>query len=439
MAFVHPHSCECAKSELDLFSIPPTQTSIESGGWVEYNPISSIADGVPIEFVIGGSGQDYIDLANTQLYVRVEIVRGNNQAIDNQQHVGPINLLLHSLFSEVDLKLNDTLISSTNNTYAYRAYLETLLTYGPAAKNSQLTAALYYKDRAARMDDSDPHGANANVGLKKRYSFFDNGGVVDLIGCLHSDMFFQEKYLPSDVGIRLRLVRSKNAFCLMSDAANAAFKIKMHDCKLFVRKIKLSPSVFVAHAKALEVGNAKYPIRRVICKTFTVPTGNLDFSQENLFTGQLPTRLVIGCVDNDAYNGNYEKNPFNFKHYGLTQIKVFLDGQQQHIKPLEPNFAANQTIEAYMSLFSGTGKQQRDEGNDISREDYSGGYALYAFDLTPDLAEEGHFNLNKEGSVRVDLKFATALPNTINVIAYAEFENVIEIDRNRNVIFDYGR
>ena len=30
-----------------------------------------------------------------------------------------------------------------------------------------------------------------------------------------------------------------------------------------------------------------------------------------------------------------------------------------------------------------------------------------------------------------------ALPNTINVIAYAEFKNIIEIDRNRNVLFDY--
>src|SRR5213083_1434508 len=117
MAFVDSHSCECAKSELDLFSVPPTQTSIESGGWVEYNPISSLADGVPIEFVVSGSGQDYIDLANTQLYVRAEIVQGDNTAIDNTHHVGPVNLLLHSLFSEVDFKQNDTLISFTNNTY----------------------------------------------------------------------------------------------------------------------------------------------------------------------------------------------------------------------------------------------------------------------------------------------------------------------------------
>jgi hypothetical protein len=387
---------------------------------------------------VGGSGQDYIDLANTQLFVRAKITRANGDNIDQTNHVGPINLLLHSLFSEVDLKINDTLVTSTNNTYAYRSYIETSLSYGPAAKESQLTASLFYKDTADHMDECNPHAANVlNRGLVKRHGFFENGNEVDMIGNIHNDLFFQDKYLPSDVGLRVRLVRNKNAFCLMSSHADASFKIKIVDCKLYIRKVKLSPSVFLAHAKAFEIGNAKYPVRRVICKTFTVPTGNLDCSQENLFAGQLPTRLVIGCVDNDAFNGNYGKNPFNFKHYSLTQIKVYLDGQQQHIKPLEPNFTANQFVNAYMSLYSGTGKQQKDEGNLIERSDYSGGYALYAFDLTPDMAEEGHFNLAKEGSVRVDLKFSVALPNTINVIAYAEFENVIEIDRNRNVIFDY--
>lgn len=406
---------------------------------MEYNPISSIADGSHIEFVVGGSGQDYIDLANTQLYVKAQILRGNNAPIDNTDHVAPVNLFLHSLFTEVELKLNDTLVSSTNNTYAYRAYLETLLSYGPAAKHSQLTSALYYKDTSQSMEEGNPldvHGLNA--GLKKRHSFIDQGRAVDLLGCIHSDLFFQDKYLPSDVGLRIRLVRSKDAFSLMSDVPADAFKVKILDCKLFVRKVKLSPSVFLAHAKALENSNAKYPVRRVICKTFTVPRGNLDFTQENLFSGQLPTRLVIGCVDNDAFNGTYTKNPFNFKHYNLSQIKLYLDGQQQHhIKPLEPNYANQQYIGAYMSLFSGTGKQQKDEGNDIDRSDYPGGYAIYAFDLTPDLAEEGHFNLAREGNVRVDIKFGNALAATINVIAYAEFENVIEIDRNRNILFDY--
>ncbi len=223
----------------------------------------------------------------------------------------------------------------------------------------------------------------------------------------------------------------------MSNAQQPAYKIKIVDCKLFVRKAKISPSVYLAHAKALELGNAKYPLRRVICKTLTIPRGNLDFSQENVFSGQLPTRVVIGLVDNDAYNGTFTKKPFNFKHMNLTQIRVFLDGQNQGVKPIECSYNTHQYVTAYMSLFTATGKNGKDEGNDITRRDYPGGYALYAFDLTPDLSEDDHFNLNKEGSLRIDMKFAVALAATVNVILYAEFENIIEVDRNKNIIFDY--
>jgi len=58
------------------------------------------------------------------------------------------------------------------------------------------------------------------------------------------------------------------------------------------------------------------------------------------------------------------------------------------------------------------------------------------FDLTADLGEDDHFNLVRQSNVRLPLKFADALPETISVVAYAEFENVIEVDRDRNVIFD---
>ena len=40
MAFVHAQSGECMKTELDLFSLPPTQTSIEKSDWIEYKPVS---------------------------------------------------------------------------------------------------------------------------------------------------------------------------------------------------------------------------------------------------------------------------------------------------------------------------------------------------------------------------------------------------------------
>ena len=81
---------------------------------------------------------------------------------------------------------------------------------------------------------------------------------------------------------------------------DADYKVVITHASLFVRKVKLMLSVFLAHAKALERGTAKYPIRHVVCKSFTIPQNYRDVNHEKLFSGQLPTRIVIGLVDNRA-------------------------------------------------------------------------------------------------------------------------------------------
>jgi hypothetical protein len=97
--------------------------------------------------------------------------------------------------------------------------------------------------------------------------------------------------------------------------------------------------VFLAHAKLLEKFNAKYPVCRAVCKTLTVPVIFLEVSHEKLFSWQLPTRLVVGLVENAAFDKNNGKNPFNFQHFNLAEISVHLDGLQQHtIQPLLPNY-----------------------------------------------------------------------------------------------------
>ena len=442
MSFIHHNSHECCKSELDLFEVPATQTSVESGAFVEYNPISSLSDNsCPIEFCVSGSGTDYIDLANTQLLIKCKITKANgNNLVPADDHVAPINNLLHSLFSEVDVKLNDTLVSTTNNTYAYRAYLENLLTFDGPTKQTQLMAALFYKDVAGGMQDANPHEVAAtNTGMKKRNSFMESSAVVDLVGQIHSDLFFQDRLLLNDVTMRLRLVRNKDAFVLMSSVVNAAYKLKIIEAKLLVRKVKILPSVQVAIAKALESSTAKYPIKTIITKSYTIPRGALSHTQENVFSGQLPSRLVIGIVNNDSYNGSYASNPLDFQHKDLTSVKVFMDGQGQLVRPIEVDFAADQYMQGYISIFAGTGKLFRDESCDITRSDYKSGYALFCFDLSPDLSGPcDHFQLSREGALRLDLTFGTALDATVNVIVLSEFDSLVEIDRNRSVLFDYS-
>ncbi len=156
MSPLHSHSCECTKSELDLFSLPLTQTSIERGSWVEYHPISSISDGGPIEFVISGSGDEYMDLNQTQLYIQTKITKADGTDLASENQVGPVNLFLQSLFNQVDVSLNERLISPSTPTYPYRSMIETLRSYGSDAPKSQLSSSLFYKDTSNRMDNGNP-------------------------------------------------------------------------------------------------------------------------------------------------------------------------------------------------------------------------------------------------------------------------------------------
>ena len=97
---MHGKPGECVKTELDLFSVPPTQVSLEKGLWIDHQPVSSVADGGPITFLCPGT-EDYVDLSKTILVVRAKATKANGNNLDADEHVGIVNNFLHSLFKQV--------------------------------------------------------------------------------------------------------------------------------------------------------------------------------------------------------------------------------------------------------------------------------------------------------------------------------------------------
>ena len=276
-----------------------------------------------------------------------------------------------------------------------------------------------------------------NTGLIERQRHIAESRIVEMIGRLHVDLFLQDRFLLNGVSVKIRLVRSKDAFSLMAGGQNPDYNVQIVDAVLFARRAVLSPTVQMAHIKALEKGAAKYPIRPVDCKVYSIPQGAMSHTHENLFRGTLPKRLILWCIDNNAYNGVYSKNPFNAKNNAINFLAVYVDGRQVPAKPLQPTFETGSCIRSYVNLFSATGKQAQDEGNDLSRDDFGQGYTLFGFDLTSDGCDGGCFHLTRKGNLRIEMHFATALEHTVNIVAYGEFEAVLEIDKGRNIIYNY--
>ncbi len=62
---------------------------------------------------------------------------------------------------------------------------------------------------------------------------------------------------------------------------------------------------------------------------------------------------------------------------------------------------------------------------------------MFAFDLSPDEDNGGdHWDLIKEGETTVNVHFAAATTAAIEVVVYAEFDNLLTIDHSRNTFID---
>ena len=479
MSYVHPFSKRCDKSEVDLFRVPPTQQSLERGRWIDYAPISSVQNpDSAITFLIAGT-DEYIDLSKTILTVTGNIMKKDGTtrlAGGGQANVAPVNNFLHSLFRQVDVYLNGKQVTPAMGTYAYRSYIETLLNYDVSAKESQFSSALYYKDTAGEMDSNGSlpsakvlnyrssdgsaaasvkyyHPGSGNQGFAQRHKFITNGNQFVLSGPIFCDIFMTDRLLLNMMDLKVVLNRSTDTFSLMDKNDSGSLiepRVHLTDVVLKVRKVKVDQSVSDGVERMLKQTPALYPIRRVECKVLIIPENLPNTRQDNIFSGIIPKSFVFGLVHVNAANGTWGKNPYNFAHFGVTNVSLMANGQEIPFKQLTLKYpvADNGEVdpakdteldfdEAYNTLFSGTGKIYSNAGLDISREEYPGGYALYAFDLTPDMCKSAdYFNTVQRGSLTLALTFGEATKHPIAMVCYGDFENVIRIDSERNAIYD---
>ena len=326
----------------------------------------------------------------------------------------------------------------------------------PTEKTITYVKGTYDGNNAPGDDDKEEvhitEPGTGNQGFAKRHQFITDGIQFVLSGPIFSDIFMTDRLLLNMLDLKVVLNRSTDGFCLMDKNAKGSEispKVHLTDVVLKMRKVKVDQAVSDGVERMLKQTPALYPIRRVECKILTIPQELPNIRQDNIFSVIIPNLFVFGLVDVDAYNGTYGKNPYNFQHFGVTNVSLTANGQQIPFKQLTLKYpkAANGKVnpsndgeldfdEAYNTLFSGTGKIYSNAGLDITREDYPGGYALYAFDLTPDMCNStDYFNTVQRGSLSLALTLAKQ-DHAIGMVCYGDFENVIRIDAERNAIYD---
>ena len=217
----------CAKSELCIFEPTAVQIVMESSLWCDIHPKASLNKNSNIEYDISGDTSDYLDLNDTILSLTRKITTHDGNAPSGGNYAGLCitNHLLHALFKDVKVYLNDVQIEGGNNLYPFKAAIQNELNFSKESKNIQLTPSGHATDRTRLRD-----------------KYYVGGGSFQLTGAMMID-FFQNhsKYLLPGVNVKVLLERSKNQFTLqVPESANTDEvrpKIVIEDAVLYIRKV----------------------------------------------------------------------------------------------------------------------------------------------------------------------------------------------------------
>ena len=264
-----------------------------------------------------------------------------------------------------------------------------------------------------------------NKGLKVRYIWFEENTVsVEFIGPLMADICNQDRLILPGVDIDIKLWPTCDIQC----------RLILEDISFHVCKVKVSPEVMMGHNAGLEIADSVYPFQRTDICTFNVSDNLYVTNLEDIWQGEVPTRLVVGMVKSQAYNGDMSLNPFHFQHFDLSSIGFYVDGEPTPRESIKMDVENGQYLEGLISLYRMSGNLMENSDIGISWENYKQGYTLIGFDVDPTTsADFRYIGKPHQGHTKLEIKFKDPLPDPVTLILYATFPEVMTIDQTRNV------
>lgn len=430
---------EVMSSMLELFEPVAVQKSIQKVFTQELTPISTIQRGSPITFAYAGTDQVYPNLAESELYLKIQIQTDAGADLGANVQVAPVNNILHSLISNVLVELNGRSVTDQNGLYQFQAYIESLTTYGAAAQESEMQAEGWYLDKPGQLNDFASADNSPNTGLVARRKLFATSREVELMGRLRADIFNVNKALLPNVPIKITLTFAPTYFVLKHPApgqgqAEPNYRINILEARYMLPCILASAELALSHEKMLQSVNARYMVPRVTVKTVAIPAQSRTLSHDNIYLGTLPESLIICFVREEYMGSNRQGNPFNFQHHDINYLALYMNGETIPSRPYTPNFDSGLYIREYRALYDALHKKYSNEGLTITRDSFAQGFCLFAFDLSTDKNNLACLSGPRTGSIRLEVKFANPLGHTVCAILFAQFESILEIDKYRNVI-----
>lgn len=434
---IHPRNLEIPE-QIALFQDPDVYTHLIEESFLEdHLPIgfsSSDDSKDPIKFYIRGT-EHWIDWTKSYIVIKGEFSGQKKDSNDNNRFKDISRLknesgfsfcdsFFHSLFSSIQVKINDTLVTVNNDNYPYIAQIQ----------------------NACNLSSDYQSTIGTVLGLGKtstnRIKLLQDDNNITGILQIKSPMFMSLKNLYSFLNVDITMNRTtEQAFYLRAtNSTDYKVQFKLKSIVFRVRKLRIQESYNNTIEKWLTAGNQityNWNDSRVLTKTY-VGIGP-DIIEDTLFHGVLPKRIIIGMVDSSAFRGDLTKDPFKFEPFNISEIGLFVNGQSFPLPMLSMDFTTKDTSEGYYCLMDSLHAINSPDPPLITKSDFdTGGYTLFGFNMSPDqyhsLDSKNLFN--RPASIRLHMKFRNHNPNAaMTLVIYYELYSSLSFNKLRQVTF----
>ena len=234
---------------------------------------------------------------------------GDDEEAEEVARVTYVNNLMHSIFSKVEVYINIQPIYKSNGLYAHKSYIS----------NNYRAAISEYKG-VSHCEGYDYEQDSEDLFFTKRIKLLSRGDDFMLYGKLGIDFFPTSETFYPNMKLKLRLIRARPNFHMISDNPNVNLGIL--DCSLYTRRIALEDDYHKKRIDILAYAPVDYIYLETLAKTSIIPAKQNQIIQENIFNNALFRRVAIAMNTNSAFTGSFSENPLWYQQFGIRQVRI---------------------------------------------------------------------------------------------------------------------
>jgi hypothetical protein len=436
-----------------------TIQDVVENSWIDrINPVSGFEgtkQGI-LKFVIEGN-ESLISLQKSQIYLKLKLVgTGKIPHTDTAKPGTPTdtkastfttsglsvaNAIAHSIFRSCEVKLGNQIITLGNSDYGYTTVLQILCTTTKESQDTYFSVIGWHKDTPGKMEAPNAY-TDANNALLQRRNFFNEEGIGEFIIRPHTAIQNMDKCILPYCSLEISLQRHNNPQFYMKaindEITSTPFDIEIVQAYYEVQRFKLSRPFNTDMELMLQSHPIVYNLKDSHIHTCTIPQSVSNYSNDSLFHGTVPRRIIIAFVSTANYNGKHTGNPYFFDHFKIESLRLMKNGLEFPVTETVTNFKSTPYtfMQAYHRMMMSLNADYSEHVISITPNEYAQGTFFYSFIMAPD--QEGHSEAKQlaagPAQIKIEVRFSENLDKSIQMIVYSESDTIVSVDTARRVV-----